>query len=103
MQANVPGSQRPYEQYSFLPFKTWSVSLLGFIWGLSWGGPGCGRCGIHAGRLAHVFISFFCLAIAFNHPQGYSFDNNAPTYTYYYTLPYGLTCDGVTARCVMQW
>jgi len=35
--------------------------------------------------------------------QGYSFDLTPPEYTYYYIVPDGLRCDGVYARCVLQW
>lgn len=34
---------------------------------------------------------------------GFSFNMAAPVSTYYYTVPDGLRCDGVFARCVMQW
>ena len=58
VQANVPGAQKAYEQYSYLPFKTWG---------------------------------------------GYSFDMTPPYYSYFYTVPDGLDCDGIKARCVLQW
>jgi hypothetical protein len=35
--------------------------------------------------------------------QGYNFNLSAPTFTYHYTVPDGLHCDGVQARCVLQW
>ncbi|PSC74252.1 chitin binding domain-containing [Micractinium conductrix] len=58
VQAPVAGAQAPYQQFSFLPFKTWG---------------------------------------------GYSFDLTPPFYSYYYSVPDGLRCDGVYARCVLQW
>jgi hypothetical protein len=35
--------------------------------------------------------------------QGYKFDLTAPRFQYYYTVPDGIGCDGVKARCVLQW
>ena len=35
--------------------------------------------------------------------EGYTFAVPPPEYLYYYSLPDGLLCDGVTARCVVQW
>ncbi|PRW61560.1 chitin binding domain-containing [Chlorella sorokiniana] len=57
VQANMKGAQRPYEQFSYLPFKTWG---------------------------------------------GYSFDLSPPYYSFYYTVPDSLGCDGVKARCILQ-
>ena len=35
--------------------------------------------------------------------QGYNFDLTPPYYTYYYTVPDGLNCDGIHYRCIVQW
>lgn len=34
--------------------------------------------------------------------QGYAFDLTPAPFKYYYTVPDGLGCDGVQARCVLQ-
>ena len=102
VQANVKGAQRPYEQFSYLPFKTWggysfdlSPPYYSFYYTVSQpvGERGAttpctavpngrlpGRQGGIACTPAHTRLLAFVMQV-----------------------PDSLGCDGVKARCILQW
>lgn len=97
VQANVKGAQRPYEQFSYLPFKTWG----GYSFDLS---PPYYSFYYTVSKLASIWMAVWVqlAGVAWKPqvPQCHGQLNEAP---HLVQVPDSLGCDGVKARCILQW